>query len=546
MGKSDRAEKTKARISARVEPFWLNPATIKGTVAIAGGGAILAFPGEAIQVLRVVLGVALIITGGADLWFHLRGRQPGNRIRDLVEGLLTIGLGVLFLVWPGQTLKVIMVISGVYLAVRGVAVLIAAIKDRGSATWALDLARGAFFLVFAGIILVLPEAVFSGFIAALAAAAVVLGGVMLAYGIQHHADEALVDVDAGSVSQIVRDWMMLQDVGDNRRDEIDDGLYFEQPDRTNKVVAWWVMLLLSVAIATFGILQDSTAVVIGAMLIAPLMTPIIGTAAGAVNGWPMRITTSLGMIAAGVSASIGLAFVIGAWAPQLIPLASNSQVTSRVNPNIIDMGIALAAGAAGAFANVNKRVSASIAGVAIAVALVPPLGVVGLTLHAGMFGDALGAFLLFLTNLVSIILAAMVVFALTGFAPVSRMQENANEIKRIALTVSIAAILIAIPLAFTVSSVITTAANQANAQEAVEGWLEDSPALELFRVEVKGSDVSIVVTGAENIPPIQDVEDALSESFGRPVTVEVEHIPAIVVTYSDADGEARTEVSDDR
>ena len=546
MSKSDGAEKTKARLSARVEPFWLNPATIKGTVAIAGGGAILAFPGEAIQVLRVVLGIALIITGGADLWFHLRGRQPGNRIRDLVEGLLTIGLGVLFLVWPGQTLKVIMVISGVYLAVRGVTVVIAAIKDRGSATWALDLARGAFFLVFAGIILVLPGAVFSGFIAALAAAAVVVGGVMLAYGVQHHTDEALVDVDAGSVSQIVRDWMMLQDVGDNRRDEIDDSLYFEQPDRTNKIVAWWVMLLLSVAIATFGILQDSTAVVIGAMLIAPLMTPIIGTAAGAVNGWPMRITTSLGMIAAGVSASIGLAFVIGAWAPQLIPLASNSQVTSRVNPNIIDMGIALAAGAAGAFASVNKRVSASIAGVAIAVALVPPLGVVGLTLHAGMFGDALGAFLLFLTNLVSIILAAMVVFALTGFAPVSRMQENANEIKRIALTVSIAAILIAIPLAFTVSSVITTAANQANAQEAVEGWLEDSPALELYRVEVKGSDVSIVVTGAENIPPIQDAEDALSESFGRPVTVEVEHIPAIVVTYSDADGETRTEVSDDR
>jgi uncharacterized hydrophobic protein (TIGR00271 family) len=546
VSKSDGAGKTKARLSARVEPFWLNPATIKGTVAIAGGGAILAFPGEAIQVLRVVLGIALIITGGADLWFHLRGRQPGNRIRDLVEGLLTIGLGVLFLVWPGQTLKVIMVISGVYLAVRGVTVVIAAIKDRGSATWALDLARGAFFLVFAGIILVLPGAVFSGFIAALAAAAVVVGGVMLAYGVQHHTDEALVDVDAGSVSQIVRDWMMLQDVGDNRRDEIDDSLYFEQPDRTNKIVAWWVMLLLSVAIATFGILQDSTAVVIGAMLIAPLMTPIIGTAAGAVNGWPMRITTSLGMIAAGVSASIGLAFVIGAWAPQLIPLASNSQVTSRVNPNIIDMGIALAAGAAGAFASVNKRVSASIAGVAIAVALVPPLGVVGLTLHAGMFGDALGAFLLFLTNLVSIILAAMVVFALTGFAPVSRMKENANEIKRIALTVSIAAILIAIPLAFTVSSVITTAANQANAQEAVEGWLEDSPALELFRVEVKGSDVSIVVTGAENIPPIQDAEDALSESFGRPVTVEVEHIPAIVVTYSDADGETRTEVNDDR
>jgi uncharacterized hydrophobic protein (TIGR00271 family) len=546
MSSADRAEKAKAKLSARVEPFWLNPATIKGTVSIGGGGAILAFPGEAILILRVVLGIALIITGGTDLWFHLRSRKAGNRVRDLVEGLLALGLGVLFLVIPGKTLKFIMLIIGVYFAVRGVTVMVAAIKNREPGTWKLDVARGAFFVVFAIVVVVLPEAVFSGFIAGLAAAAVVLGGVMLAYGIQHHTEDALVDVDAGSVSQIVRDWMMLQDIGDERRDEIDDGLYFEQPDRTNKLVAWWVMLLLSVAIATFGVLQDSTAVVIGAMLIAPLMTPIIGTAAAAVNGLPKQITASLGMIAAGVSASIGLAFIIGAWAPQLIPLASNSQVTSRVSPNIIDMGIALAAGAAGAFANVNKRVSASIAGVAIAVALVPPLGVVGLTLHAGMYGDALGAFLLFLTNLVSIILAAMIVFALTGFAPVSQIKENANEIKRVAFTVSIAAIVIAIPLALTVSSVITTASHQASAQEAVELWLDDSPKLELTRIDATGSDVSIIVTGPENTPPIQDLEDALSKSFGEPVTVEVEHIPAIVVIYSDADGEVRSEVGDDR
>ncbi|GMQ93684.1 MAG: DUF389 domain-containing protein [Acidimicrobiia bacterium] len=224
------------------------------------------------------------------------------------------------------------------------------------------------------------------------------------------------------------------------------------------------MLLLSVAIATFGILQDSTAVVSGAMLIAPLMTPIIGTAAGAVNGWPITVTTS------------------------------------RVNPNLIDMGIALAAGAAGAFANVNKRVSASIAGVAIAVALVPPLGVVGLTLHAGMYGDAFGAFMLLLTNLVSIVLAAMVVFALTGFAPITNMRENAIEIKRVAFTVVTAAILIAIPLAFTVSSVLLTSARQSDAQKEVESWLEAIPELALDRVEVEGSNVSIVITGAGAFP----------------------------------------------
>ena len=256
MSKTDRIRKAKAKLTARVEPFWLNPATIKGTVAIGGGASILAFPGEAILILRIVLGVALIITGGADLWFHLRGALPGNRVRDLIEGLLTVGLGVLFLVFPAETLKVIMVIIGVYFGIRGATVVVAALKDRDAETWALDLARGAFFVVFAGLIVILPEAVFSGFVVALAAGAVVLGGVMLSYGIQHHDEGALVDVDAGSVSQIVRDWMMLQDVGDARRDEIDDGLYFEQPDRANKIVAWWVMLLLSVAIATFGILQD--------------------------------------------------------------------------------------------------------------------------------------------------------------------------------------------------------------------------------------------------------------------------------------------------
>ncbi len=341
--------KKKSSFSARVEPFWLNPATIKGTVTILAGIVFLGFPDLTTLLLRVILGVSLLVTGLSDLWFHLRPGRPGNRVRDLVEGLLTVALGLLLLLFPTESLKLIMVFAGVYLAVRGITVMVGAIKSRGSETWALDLTRGVFLVAIAAVVLLLPEAVFHSLLVAVSAAAVILGGVMLAYGIQHHTESQLVDVDAGSVSQIIRDWMMLQDVGDERRDEIDSGLYFEQPDRTNKLVAWWVMLMLSVAIATFGVIQDSTAVVIGAMLIAPLMTPIIGTAAGAINGWPGRVGASLGMIAAGVSASVGLAFIIAAWVPEIAPLASNPQVTSRVNPNIIDMGIALAAGAAGAF-----------------------------------------------------------------------------------------------------------------------------------------------------------------------------------------------------
>ncbi|BDZ41082.1 hypothetical protein GCM10025865_03810 [Paraoerskovia sediminicola] len=131
------------------------------------------------------------------------------------------------------------------------------------------------------------------------------------------------------------------------------------------------MLLLSVCIATFAVLQDSTAVVIGAMLIAPLMVPILGLAAALVNGWVRRAWESSLLIVAGVVAAVVLAAAITLWAPAVVSFETNSQITSRVDPSVLDMLVAIAAGAAGAFATVNTRVASSIAGVAIAVALVP-------------------------------------------------------------------------------------------------------------------------------------------------------------------------------
>jgi uncharacterized membrane protein len=193
---------------------------------------------------------------------------------------------------------------------------------------------------------------------------------------------------------------------------------------------------------------------------------------------------------------------------------------------------------------VNRRVSASIAGVAIAVALVPPLGVVGLTLNAGMYGDSLGSFMLFLTNFVSIILAAMIVFALTGFAPISRMQARSEEIRRVVVTIGIAALLITIPLGMTVGSAVTAASRQSDAQKAAEAWIEDAPDLGLDQVEVEDSDVAIIVSGSGEVPPLQDLEAALADAFGVPVTIEVEHIPSVVLRFSTVTGEASTRLDD--
>lgn len=526
---------TRDRLRGRVEPFWLNPATIKGSIAILAGLLILALPQASALALRLVLGIALVASGASALWFALRGKTPRST-RSTIEAAVSLVAGALIIVWPSETMRGLVLIGSAYLAIRGVAVLIGALSlRRGGQPWATDLVRGALYIGIAVAVALLPLSVAAGLRLALAAAAVILGAIMLVYGIRERSDDELIDVDVASVTELVNSWLLERDIGAQRRDRIGEGIFFEEPHRASKLASWWTMLLLSVAIATFGIIQDSTAVVIGAMLIAPLMTPILGVAAGIVNSWYGRIVSSLGLVFAGAGAAIGLAAIIGQWAPIIVPLAGNSQVTSRVAPNIVDMMIALAAGSAGAYANVDDRVSDSIAGVAIAVALVPPLGVVGLTLQAGMFDDAWGALLLFLTNLVSIILAAAVVFFITGFAPYRSLQENRAQVVSMLRTVALAAIVIVIPLAFTAQDVVAESARLKLANEAVTSWLGDAD-LNADEITVSGDDVYVFLTGPDDVPPIEDLETELSDEYATTVALTVEHAATTVMTSSGTSG----------
>jgi uncharacterized hydrophobic protein (TIGR00271 family) len=125
-----------------------------------------------------------------------------------------------------------------------------------------------------------------------------------------------------------------------------------------------MLLVLSTIIATFGMLGDSTATVIGAMIIAPLMTPIMATAAGLVMGDMERAGHSFLVVVAEVAATIGLAWVIGIFHIGVISFTANSQITARVSPNLIDLAVALASGVAGAFAMSRDDVADSLPGVA--------------------------------------------------------------------------------------------------------------------------------------------------------------------------------------
>ena len=166
---------------------------------------------------------------------------------------------------------------------------------------------------------------------------------------------------------------------------------------------------LSTVIAAFGLIANSAAVVIGAMLVAPLMQPIIGLAAALVLGQPRREFTSLALIVLTTAEAFVVALLAGLAVPSFRVITLTPELLARTAPALLDLAIAVAAGAAGAYVTVRPRAGGAIAGVAIAVALVPPLSACGILLAHGNGGLASGAFFLFLTNLVGIVLSAVVV-----------------------------------------------------------------------------------------------------------------------------------------
>ncbi|HVU31305.1 MAG TPA: DUF389 domain-containing protein, partial [Sphingomicrobium sp.] len=173
-----------------------------------------------------------------------------------------------------------------------------------------------------------------------------------------------------------------------------------------------VMTLLSAGIAILGLLLSSPAVVIGAMLISPLMGPIIGLGFGIATFDWREIRRSLIPLAIG----IGLALLFCAVIVLLSPLQTvTSEISSRTRPNLFDLLVALFSGLAGTYAMIRGRHGA-IVGVAIATALMPPLAVVGFGLATADWDVLAGSALLFLTNLVTISAAAAVLARIYGFA----------------------------------------------------------------------------------------------------------------------------------
>ena len=282
------------------------------------------------------------------------------------------------------------------------------------------------------------------------------------------------------------------------------------------------MLGLSTIIATLGLLSNSAAVIIGAMIVAPLMGPIVGMAYSTAMGNRKLLRRSGLTVLKGILLTIVVSWI----ATSIVGLETvDSEILSRVKPTLIDFGIAMAAGAAGAFANTRRSISSALPGVAIAVALVPPLSVVGIGLAQGELNIALGALLLFLTNLICIIFFGSLVFLFQSYGNLERAKKG------LALS-TVVMFLLGIPLTLSMRELIVKKNARLEVQDFILYRTETFANTDVNAISVTPKDgylrIDIEVAAPLNSisqNQINLVRQAIEERIGREIELYVEVIP---------------------
>jgi len=204
-----------------------------------------------------------------------------------------------------------------------------------------------------------------------------------------------------------------------------------------------VMMLLAAALASLGLLQGSTAVVIGAMLVAPLMGPLVAAGLALAQGNLSLFRTALSVCGLGILLGLGASLFFGAINPGF---EASMEIEARGNPDVLDLFIAFASGMVAAYAMGRPNVSGTLAGVAIAAALLPPLAVVGIGITNDELIIAGNAAILFATNLVAIILGAALIFRLLGMHVAVNEKDEFRWVRRATMSFTLLAVILAAPL----------------------------------------------------------------------------------------------------
>nr|WP_249419790.1 DUF389 domain-containing protein [Rhabdothermincola salaria] len=310
-------------------------------------------------------------------------------------------------------------------------------------------------------------------------------------------------------------------------------LFFEGDGAAHKLSRYWLLLLLAAVIASAGVVADSTATVIGAMIVAPLMVPILGTLLGVVLADRDNLIRCVVLVVAGSAAVVGVGYLLGVLVEPIVAASTNGQVAGRVSPRLVDLIAALATGAVGSVALAREDISDTLPGVAISISLVPPLAVVGLTLESGAPEEAFGALLLFLTNVSAILgsgLAVMAAYRVHRLVE-PRPEGSVRTLRRGRATAAIivSLVVISIPLGLTSARVTADRNTEATVDQVVGSWAE-AAGWDLVGITTTSEGVSVRVTGQLPEPEVGDLRAELDTAGLAGTEVELELIPVTRLT----------------
>lgn len=292
--------------------------------------------------------------------------------------------------------------------------------------------------------------------------------------------------------------------------EIEKSTLITLYDPLKQYSSFFLRIVLSAIIATCGIAMESTAIIIGAMLIAPLMSPMIGTSFAVTRGRPRAALKAFGITVAGALTVIAVSMLVTLIIPTGVSLVGNDEVSSRIEPRAVDLIVAIASGLVGALAIARDDISDVIPGVAVAVSIVPPLCVAGAALCEGDLAIAGGALLLFIVNFFAIQLASNLLFYLMGFGrrTADELQVRARRFWYIAAIVG--TVLLSVPLIATSIQMVESTTTERSTRAAIRAWLEDTDytAVDMTMSEEK---LTIEIAGDGSYPSIDGLKDELAE-----------------------------------
>jgi uncharacterized hydrophobic protein (TIGR00271 family) len=301
-----------------------------------------------------------------------------------------------------------------------------------------------------------------------------------------------------------------------------------------------VLLAGSTVIATLGLFQNSSAVIIGAMIIAPLMRPLVGLSLGTLTGDSRLLMRGSITLLAGtlVGASIACVMALCIRSLELTP-----EILGRTHPTLLDLGVALFAGAVGAYCQTNEKLADTLAGVAISVALVPPLSVVGIGLAFNSVSVWSGAALLYATNLIGITAAGAIVFLLMGYSPLKQAKKG------LAVTAAMTLLLI-VPLALSMRELVLENQLEGSVRRILKEKTFTFKGIQLHSLRVKRfrTPVSVVATVLGSEQPVTPnqvrlVQEFLTKEIGVPIEFKLRIIPSTVVTAIEVTSRVETETS---